>query len=105
MSSINQYLELPLKDLIDQTAAKSPTPGGGSIAAYVGALAAALGQMAVNYTVGKPKYAEHEPRLRTLLEELRRSGEMFTQLAAEDMAAYERYAASRKASDPIEQQK
>lgn len=104
MNSNKNYLNLPLSELIEDTAAKSPTPGGGSIAAVVGALAAALGRMAVNYTVGKPKYAAHEVRLQAVLAELRRSGQMFMQLAAEDMAAYERYSASRKSGDAAEQE-
>lgn len=105
MTAAKDYLSVPFRDLLADTAAQSPTPGGGSIAAYVGALAAALGRMAVNYTVGKPKYAAHEPRLQTMLEELRRCGEMFTQLATEDMAAYERYSAARKSTDPAEPQR
>jgi len=55
--------------------------------------------MAVEYTAGKKKYAEHEARLRGLLDELRRAGDMFGALIAEDMAAYERYAAAQKSAD------
>jgi formiminotetrahydrofolate cyclodeaminase len=102
---VKDYLNLPLAHLLEDTAAKTPTPGGGSVAAFVGALGAALGRMAVNYTVGKPAYAQHEPRLRSMLEELQRCGQMFTQLAGEDMAAYERYSASRKGGDTDEQQR
>ena len=105
MVDCNNYADRPLRELLADTAAKSPTPGGGSIAAYVGAVAAALGQMAVNYTIGKPKFSEHEDRLRAVLEELRRSSEMFMQLAAEDMAAYEAYSAARKSADPADQQR
>ena len=73
------------------------------MAAAVGALAAALARMTVEYTAGKEKYAEHEGRLRELLEEFRRAEGMFGELIGEDMAAYERYAAAQKSADPAEQ--
>jgi len=60
----------------DLVAAGTPTPGGGSVAALSGALAAALGQMMCNLTIGKKKFAEVEPRARDLrvrLEGLRMS--------------------------------
>jgi formiminotetrahydrofolate cyclodeaminase len=44
-------------------AAGTPTPGGGSVAAYSGQLAAALGRMVCNLTVGKPKFSSVEPRI------------------------------------------
>jgi methenyltetrahydrofolate cyclohydrolase len=47
-SSIEQFL--------DDLAAKSSTPGGGSAAAVIGAMAAALVSMVANFTVGKKNY-------------------------------------------------
>ena len=44
-------------------AAKEPIPGGGSAAAYVGALAVSLASMAGVYAQGKPAYAQHEDDL------------------------------------------
>ena len=38
----------------DETASESPAPGGGSISAYMGALAAALGTMVANLSAHKP---------------------------------------------------
>jgi formiminotetrahydrofolate cyclodeaminase len=98
MSADKDYLSLPLGELLADLAARTPTPGGGSAAAVVGGLAAAQARMVVEYTLGKPEYAEHEARLRELLDEFRRAQEMFAQLMREDMAAYERLVASRKAN-------
>ena len=39
-------------------AAGKPTPGGGSVSALVGALAAAMSEMTANYTVGKKRFAD-----------------------------------------------
>lgn len=103
MSTPVDYLSLPLERFLEDVAARTPTPGGGSVAAAVGGLSAALARMALEFTVGKKKFEAHEPRLRQLLEELRRAGAMFGKLLSEDIAAYERYAEARKSGDPAEQ--
>ncbi|WP_205013251.1 cyclodeaminase/cyclohydrolase family protein, partial [Pseudomonas shirazica] len=43
---------------IDEVAAGTPAPGGGSSAAYAGALGAALTLMNARLTVGKKRYAD-----------------------------------------------
>jgi glutamate formiminotransferase/formiminotetrahydrofolate cyclodeaminase len=43
----------PLQDFVEDTASESPTPGGGSVAAAVGALGAALGTMVANLSSHK----------------------------------------------------
>jgi glutamate formiminotransferase/formiminotetrahydrofolate cyclodeaminase len=45
-----------LSGFVASVAAPTPTPGGGSVAAHAGALAAALAQMVAGLTVGKKKY-------------------------------------------------
>ena len=47
-------------DLVGAIAAKTPTPGGGAVAAITSALAAALGEMVVQYSRSRPSLAEHE---------------------------------------------
>ena len=46
-------VDLPLKDFIQAVAAKTPTPGGGSVAAATAALGAALGVMVARYSKGE----------------------------------------------------
>ncbi len=46
-------VRLSLADFADATASESPAPGGGSVAAYVGALGAALGTMVANVSAHK----------------------------------------------------
>lgn len=104
MSPAKDYLSLPLHELIADTAAKTPTPGGGSVAAVIGALGTALARMALAYTVDKPEHAAEADRLKTLAGELEQAGGQFGQLMAEDIAAYQEYAAARKASDQQKQQ-
>ena len=45
--------ELTVKGLLAETAGDAPVPGGGSISALNGAIAAALAEMVANLTIGK----------------------------------------------------
>jgi glutamate formiminotransferase / formiminotetrahydrofolate cyclodeaminase len=51
--SENRLLGLSLGDFADETASESPAPGGGSIAAYVGALGVSLAAMVANLSSHK----------------------------------------------------
>jgi formiminotetrahydrofolate cyclodeaminase len=81
-------LQLTVRDFIGQTAAKTPTPGGGSVAGAVGALAAALGEMALGFTRGKKKYAAWEPQYPHVASRLARARGMFEDLVADDVTAF-----------------
>ncbi len=105
MSSQKDYLSLPMSAFLADLAEKTPTPGGGSVAALMGSLASSMARMVIAYTVGKPQFSEHEGRLKALLDELSRAGDMFGQLLREDMSAYERFAAARKTGDAAELQR
>jgi glutamate formiminotransferase/formiminotetrahydrofolate cyclodeaminase len=47
---------MKLDEFVDEVASESPAPGGGSVAALAGSLAAALAAMVANLTVGKKGY-------------------------------------------------
>ena len=52
-NSGKKLIDKTLKEFAEETASESPAPGGGSIAAYVGALGAALGTMVANLSAHK----------------------------------------------------
>ena len=85
------YLDKPLKSFIDNTAKGTPTPGGGSVAALVGSLGAALLCMVGNFTVGKPKYKSVEKDVKEILGEADKLKETLFVLIKEDMQAYEKF--------------
>ncbi|MGE5608842.1 MAG: cyclodeaminase/cyclohydrolase family protein [Bacillota bacterium] len=85
-----------IQDFLSATAAKQPTPGGGSITALVGALAAATGEMVVNYSIGKKGLESHQDELKSIVAELSKARQMLQQLMVEDQLAYEAYTAARK---------
>ena len=64
-----EMLRKSVNDFTASLASNSSVPGGGSACALAGALAAALGGMVGELTVGKKKYAAVEPILRELLDE------------------------------------
>jgi formiminotetrahydrofolate cyclodeaminase len=78
-----------LEDFLQAAASKQPTPGGGSITALVGALAAAMGEMVLNYSIGKVDLAAYEDELRPALAELTQARRVLLELMVEDQSAYE----------------
>ena len=50
---VNRLVDMTCKAFAEETASESPAPGGGSISAYMGALAAALGTMVGNLSSHK----------------------------------------------------
>ena len=56
--SDSKLISITLSDFADETASESPAPGGGSIAAYVGALGISLGTMVANLSSHKPGWDE-----------------------------------------------
>ncbi len=59
-----------VKEFVEATASNEPVPGGGSVAALAASIAAALGEMVANLTVGKKKYAEVEDEMKAISEKL-----------------------------------
>jgi formiminotetrahydrofolate cyclodeaminase len=56
-------VDLKVSEFVDRLGAGTPTPGGGSAAALAGTLAAALGGMVCELTLGKTKYEPVRPEM------------------------------------------
>jgi glutamate formiminotransferase/formiminotetrahydrofolate cyclodeaminase len=74
---------------LDDLAAGTASPGGGSAAAYSGASAAALAAMVARLTIGKKKYAGVEEEMRRLLDQAEAVREVLAELVDRDAAAFE----------------
>ena len=73
---------------VASVAAPTPAPGGGSVAAHVGALGAALAQMVAGLTVGRRKYAAVEPEMKAVAQEAAALGNELSALVRRDADAY-----------------
>lgn len=59
-------VDLTVKDFLDRVAGSDPVPGGGSIAALNGAIAAALAAMVAGLTINKKGYETHDEIMRRI---------------------------------------
>jgi len=78
-----------LELFLDALASRKPTPSGGSAAAVMGAMGAALVSMVCNLTIGRTQYRAVEEELKfvfTKAEELRRD---LTKMIEEDVQAFD----------------
>ncbi len=88
--SAKKLIDLTARGLAEETASESPAPGGGSISAYMGALAAALGTMVANLTAHKAAYDEVWEKYSDYAEEGQNLMEQLLHLVDEDTAAFNR---------------
>lgn len=98
---------LTVQAFLGKVAARTPTPGGGSVAAIAGAMGAALGEMVVAYST--PAKQNPTAALAALAKELTEGRGTFLELANADTDAYEAVRSARrekkdKAGNPAAQQ-
>lgn len=84
-----KMLEQSAVDFIGALSSNAPVPGGGGASATVGALAAALGMMVTNLTIGKKKYADYEEALIRCRSELEGLRDRLITLIDKDAEAFE----------------
>ena len=97
--------DLAVSDLVARLATSDPVPGGGSASALAGAMAAALVEMVVALTTGRPPAADHEPalaRIGTSAAELRAE---LLRLAEADAEAYAAVVAARRMPKDTERER
>ena len=80
--------EKKICEYLEVLSSKAPVPGGGGASALAGALGNALGQMVVNLTVGKKKYAEVEEEMQEYLEHLKNMQQEFLHLSDRDAEVF-----------------
>jgi glutamate formiminotransferase/formiminotetrahydrofolate cyclodeaminase len=81
-------ISLPVDRFIDEVSDDVPAPGGGSVAALAGSLAAALAAMVANLTVGKTGYEAVSPELSDLAERMRPIKQALAAAVDEDTRAF-----------------
>ncbi|HSY95416.1 MAG TPA: cyclodeaminase/cyclohydrolase family protein, partial [Steroidobacteraceae bacterium] len=96
-SSIDKFL--------DDLASGNPTPGGGSAAAIMGAMGAALVSMVCNVTIGKKGYEAVEPEMKAVRDESEKVRRRLTAMVAEDIAAFDSIMAAYKLPKATDEEK
>lgn len=87
-------IEKTCREFADETASESPAPGGGSIAAYMGALAAALGTMVANLSAHKSGWDDRWEEFSNYAEGGRILVDQLLELVDEDTNAFNRIMAA-----------
>ena len=82
------YRDGSIRKYLEDAAAGSATPGGGSVSAFAGALATTMGSMAANFTLGRKKFLDAEPRVKRVLARLDRERQNLLELMDLDVEAY-----------------
>jgi len=88
-------LAVLVQPFLDAVSRPSPTPGGGSVAALAGSLAAALGEMVAGLSSRKKSQAAHAETLREITEQFRNAKQDLASGIDLDAASYEQVLAAR----------
>ncbi|MDW2799938.1 cyclodeaminase/cyclohydrolase family protein [Clostridium boliviensis] len=97
--------DLTVSAFLEELSSKKPTPGGGGAAALGGAQGVALGEMVINLTLGKKKYADVEDEMQLLLIKLEDIKKEFLRLADEDARVFAPLAAAYGLPSGTEEEK
>jgi methenyltetrahydrofolate cyclohydrolase len=95
----------PLGTFLDELASGAPTPGGGSAAAIIGAMGAALVSMVCNVTIGKKGHEAVESEMISVRDESEKLRLSLTSMVAEDIAAFDGLMAAYRLPKVTEEEK
>lgn len=85
-----KLVDMTCVEFADETASESPAPGGGSISAYMGALAAALGSMVANLSAHKAGWDDRWEEFSNVAEKGRDIQDRLIHLVDEDTESFNR---------------
>jgi len=95
---------LSLRNFADKVSSKSPTPGGGSVAAYAGVLAASLVAMVCQLTISRKKYEAAWSRAQEILVQSLEAKTKLMDLVDRDATAYDQVSAALKLPKSTEEE-
>lgn len=102
---MNSLTELSVKGFLAETAGKEPVPGGGSISALNGSIAAALTEMVANLTIGRKKYVDVEAQMTEIARKTNELREALILDIDRDSDAYNRVFAAFKLPKETDEEK
>jgi formiminotetrahydrofolate cyclodeaminase len=90
------FIGKTVEQFLDELASKAPVPGGGSVSALSGALAAGLVTMVCDLTIGKKRYADVEDEIREYRVQAEALRSRLQELLQADVEVYGQLAAAYK---------
>lgn len=94
-----------INDFLEKAKSSEPTPGGGSVSAYSGALAASMVCMVANLTIGKEKYREVEADVSIILNKAEEYMEELKRGLSRDIKVFNQFMDVFKLPKETEEQK
>lgn len=98
-------LDKKATEFLEDLSSSAPFPGGGGAAAVTGALAASLGLMVANLTIGKKKYEAVEREIQDTKKELIELRDELVRLTDEDAIGFEPLAKAYRLPKETEEQR
>jgi len=86
---MTKFKDTAIESFLDALASSKATPGGGSAAAIIGAMGAALVSMVCNLTIGKKKYADVEGEMKEVLHKAEALRHKLTGMIEDDVKAFD----------------
>lgn len=101
------YTDNTCKEFVQAVATSDPIPGGGSVAALVGALGASLSTMVAELTLASQKYVSVEAEMESNIQEIKQIQEDLIDLVQKDIDNFEPLAKlyKMKSDDPEEKKR
>jgi glutamate formiminotransferase/formiminotetrahydrofolate cyclodeaminase len=96
---------MTLRGFANELASDSPAPGGGSVAAYCGALGAGLSAMVANLTFGAKDYLKYNKEMEEIALEGQALKERFLHLVDADTDAFNRVMAAMRLPKKTDEEK
>jgi formiminotetrahydrofolate cyclodeaminase len=97
--------QLSVRDFVTELGSGNATPGGGSVAAFCGALGAALSGMVSKLTVGRERFKQTWQSMEEVKQKAEELTGRFLELVQDDTEAYQKVTAAFELSKETEEEK
>jgi formiminotetrahydrofolate cyclodeaminase len=91
---MTKFKDTAIEPFLNALASSKATPGGGSAAAIIGAMGAALVSMVCSLTIGKKKYADVEGEMKEVLHKAEALRHKLTGMIEDDVKAFDQVMAA-----------
>jgi methenyltetrahydrofolate cyclohydrolase len=102
---MSNLVDLKVTEFLSVLQSDAPAPGGGSVAALSGSLAAALAGMVAGLTIGKKKYEESEEAMKEVAAKMEAARLDFVNLIDVDANSFNDYMAAMKLPKETDEEK